>query len=162
MAKRGSRVVPFQQMVPSVRWFRVDVANTTDVDGTALAQDTNNNAVQWRYDVTEMTKTAPGYGGWTAKPANEGLVTHTETVNSVTVTVNAAYNIYEDQNDGTGIQPATGVDHDGADFLSTMDMTPLQVDATYPGFVVAVANVTVGTDYEIWLLGPNGEDGTCA
>jgi len=161
-----------------VRWFNVTSRHTTAVaisatphdGGTALPVDANGNPVQWRYDVAEMYKKNSGYGGFDERPIQEGFKTHTEQIGTgappeqtpILIVVNAGYNIYENQNHaGAGAQPSTGVDHSGADYPSSFDMTPLLIGSTYPAIVIPVANEYIGTDYEVWMFGVNGEDGTC-
>lgn len=119
-----------------VRWFRVDASVAT------ATVDANGNPVRWTYTVSEMYKATAGYGGWSV--LSDGYT-------------GAAYNFNEEGNDGTGRQ-MNGVDHDGADYPSTVSMQPIQDNAILPGVMVFAASGAV----EVWLWSQSNEDGTCS
>lgn len=120
-----------------IRWFKVTASASTGVN------DANGNPVQWTYTVTEVYKQSTGYGGWGVKSGTY---------------VGTAYNSAEEGNDGTGVQ-MNGVDHDGADYPSTVSMQPLQNNAILPGVMIYTADGTP----EVWLMPFGlGEDGSCS
>tara|TARA_Y100000310_G_C20588352_1_gene766621 strand:- start:629 stop:1252 length:624 start_codon:yes stop_codon:yes gene_type:complete len=154
---RVANVIP-----ASVRWFRVTaVAAYSDVNGP-VNDGNNDDPVMWVYTVTEVfkrflahavadfTPTSTTTGPW--RTLTGGIVDGT------------AYNVFETFNTKKTDEPqqATGVIH-GNDFPSTFDMTPLKLDAVYPGVVQNVlddAGVVFNTEILIW--GPCGTDGTCS
>lgn len=119
-----------------LRWAKITANNPTGVN------DANANPVQWTYTIQEVYKSATGYGGWSN--LDNGFN-------------GTAYNFAEDANSTSGTQPSTGVDHDGADYPSGFNMTPLQNDLIVPFVLIDAAGAV-----EAWILPfNNGEDGTC-
>jgi hypothetical protein len=126
----------YQRPKIMLAWIEIGSPTATAVE------DANGNPVQWTYAAVEQAKpTTHGYGqmaalsgGWTG----------------------TAYNMAEDENDGTGRQPSNGVDHDGTDYPATFAMQPIQA-----GVKVLAELVTIGSTTSAYFSLPNGEDGSC-
>lgn len=97
---------------------------------------------QWVYDVNEVFKKSPGYGGWDIKPNGRQI---------------QVFNKPEDQNSESGVQ-GTGIEVDNlpGDFAHQ----PVPV-----GSIVDVTEVRLtdgsGTTTEYWMDRMNGVDGRC-
>ena len=134
-----------RQIISALRYFKI-----TRADNDTSVEDANGMPVRWTYTVYEVVKTGRGYSAWTQKSdggeyAGDG------------------FNFAEDQNTGTGIQ-GNGVDHDGSNYKTTFNMSPLSIGHIYPGVVISAPfsfNSKNMIELEAWVWGMNGEDGTC-
>jgi len=132
----GGRVVNVSQ-----RWISIRI---TASDAVTASNDTNGNPTQWIYTANEVSLENSGYGGWQT------------TTNGWT---GQAYSFAEDGNDGSGVQ-MNGIDHDGSDYPSTFDMTPVQIGRVVQALLFTPQDTKVA---EAWFdPGGNGEDGTCS
>ena len=161
MAQSGGPTMPLRpaqvqrsQSQPTQRFWKVNARRVSqDANGNDI-EDTNGNPTQWTYNVSEVRKLRPGYGGWASKSVTTGF--HTT----------RAYALYEDTNgvSGTGVQPSTGINHD-SNYPTGFKMIPLQLGQVYPGFLVhsgVGANPVADPQaIEVWLIGPEGEQGPC-
>ena len=96
---------------------------------------------QWTYTFAEVTKTGTGYTEWTTRTGGRS---------------GTAHNLFEDMNDGAGIQ-GNGINIDGADFPEGF-----AVQAVPTGTVVMVHRIVEsGGDQEFWFSYVNAVDGEC-
>jgi len=135
--RAGTRVVienVQRQFAEELIFVKVDTAAATSV------LDTNDNPVQWTYEVTEYAKSGAGYGQWSEM---EGGFSGN------------AFNIIEDQNDGTGVQ-GHGINHD--EISAGFNMSPVPVGT------ILIATVLTNPDdgSECWFSYVNNVDGACA
>ena len=137
----GNRSVSDQQIIAGGVGGGLCVFKIDSAAAQTASNDTNGNATQWIYQVTEQIKNGTGYGSWTAK--TDGYTGN-------------GYNFLEDGNTGTGRQQ-NGVDHDSADYPAGFSMQALQTNSMHPGIIIQVDDDT----REAWLMPYNGEDGTC-
>lgn len=150
------RPVYRQQMGDPIRVFEV-----TAQQAITGSNDSQGNPTQWTYTVKEQYKKLVGYGA-PGRTATSGGWADME--NEDEQAQGTAYNMNEDYQPLTG-EMNNSVDHDGADYPTGFAMRPLRLNSRWPGFVVEFVDPDSPTGAlvrEIWLMGINGEDGTCS